>query len=97
MGDSFQQDDRGFRGPEEAILEWRDFADGPDRFQRREHERERLLLAVLEGVQSEHSLLVFSCDHQMEPAEAFHGDNPALADGVRRSREHGFAVVCGRG
>ncbi len=78
-----EQDDGGFGGVEESLLEGRNLTLRLDGRQRRKHEREGLFLAVLQLAQAADGFVVVRRNDQVETAEALDGDDLALAQGVR--------------
>ena len=85
-----QQHDRRLRRGEKLLLQFRKFAVPADLLQRRSHQGERFLLAMLRRAQMADAWLEMRCDHQVKSAETFHCNNPPVAKGVRR-RENRIA------
>ena len=75
-----QQDDRAFRRLEQSPFGCRDDDRALHVGQGWEHDRERLLLAMLQGSQPLHRAVVIGPHEEVKSAEPFHGHNASFAD-----------------
>ena len=74
-----KQDDRPLRRGEKALLDFVDLANGASRLRIAHHHREGLPVTALAVPQTSDCLGVSRVANQMEPTEALHSDDTALA------------------
>ncbi len=87
-----QQHDGALRALERGSLGVVHLADAANVGRRGSHHRERLALAALAGAQERHGVGVVRVAHQVETAEALHGQNLPRTQQLHGAREDGIAL-----
>ena len=93
IGALAQQHDGALRGREDALLRFARFAIGTHGFHIGHHDGERLALAALARAQQRHRFGVRRVTHQMETAQALHGQDLARQQQFHGARKYGIALL----
>ena len=93
VGALAQQHDGALRGREDALLRFARLAIGAHGFHIGHHNGERLAFAALARTQQRHRFGVRRVAHQMEAAQALHGQDLARQQQFHGARKYGIALL----